>query len=85
MDEMFGPLEGSDVSESELRIVQAQLVGWPALVAANPALVMTSVTTFGQTGPYKDRAGYDFMLQGMGGMMAITGTPEEPMKVGVAI
>ena len=51
--------------------------------------IYCSITGFGQTGPYAQRAGYDFMIQGMGGIMSITGQPEgtpgaEPMKVGVA-
>jgi crotonobetainyl-CoA:carnitine CoA-transferase CaiB-like acyl-CoA transferase len=51
----------------------------------NPRLIYCSITGFGQTGPMAARAGYDFMIQGMAGLMSITGTPEgEPMKVGVA-
>jgi crotonobetainyl-CoA:carnitine CoA-transferase CaiB-like acyl-CoA transferase len=58
----------------------------PRLAAENPRLIYCSITGFGQTGPYRDRAGYDFLIQGMGGLMSITGAPEgEPMKVGVAI
>jgi crotonobetainyl-CoA:carnitine CoA-transferase CaiB-like acyl-CoA transferase len=56
------------------------------LSALDPRLVYCSITGFGQTGPYRDRAGYDFLLQGMGGLMSLTGAPGgEPMKVGVAI
>lgn len=56
------------------------------LKSLNPKLVYCSITGFGQTGPYADRAGYDFMIQAMGGLMSVTGTPEgEPMKVGVAL
>jgi crotonobetainyl-CoA:carnitine CoA-transferase CaiB-like acyl-CoA transferase len=52
----------------------------------NPKLVYCSVTGFGQTGPYAPRPGYDFLVQGMGGLMSITGDPEgEPQKVGVPI
>ncbi|NWG54684.1 MAG: CoA transferase [Hydrogenophilaceae bacterium] len=63
---------------------------YPSLSAINPALVYCSVTGFGQTGPYAPRAGYDFLIQGMGGLMSITGQPDdapggEPMKVGVAV
>lgn len=55
------------------------------LRAANPGLIYCSITGFGQTGPYADRAGYDFLVQGMGGAMALTGEPEgEPMKSAVA-
>lgn len=55
-----------------------------------PSLVYCSVTGFGQTGPYSNRAGYDFLAQGVGGIMSITGQPDgtpgaEPMKVGVGI
>lgn len=51
-----------------------------------PGLVYCSVTGFGQTGPYAPRPGYDFLIQGMGGIMSLTGTPDgEPMKVGVGI
>jgi crotonobetainyl-CoA:carnitine CoA-transferase CaiB-like acyl-CoA transferase len=50
-----------------------------------PRLVYCSVTGFGQTGPYAHRAGYDFMIQGMSGIMDLTGDPEaEPQKIGVA-
>ncbi|MDD2704832.1 MAG: CaiB/BaiF CoA-transferase family protein [Acidocella sp.] len=56
------------------------------LCAENPRLVYCSITGFGQTGPYRHRAGYDFLMQGMGGLMSVTGTPEgEPMKAGVAV
>jgi crotonobetainyl-CoA:carnitine CoA-transferase CaiB-like acyl-CoA transferase len=51
-----------------------------------PRLVYCSITGFGQTGPYASRAGYDFLIQGMGGIMSLTGEPEgQPMKVGVGI
>ncbi len=56
-----------------------------SLQALNPALVTCSITGFGQTGPYRNRAGYDFMIQAMGGIMDLTGEPDgEPQKVGVA-
>ena len=56
-----------------------------ALRALNPALIYCSITGFGQTGPYAHRAGYDFIVQGMGGMMSITGEPDgPPQKGGVA-
>jgi crotonobetainyl-CoA:carnitine CoA-transferase CaiB-like acyl-CoA transferase len=61
-----------------------------ALRAANPRLVYASITGFGQDGPYADRAGYDYIIQGMGGLMSITGLPDGepgggPMRVGVAV
>jgi len=56
-----------------------------AMRALNPALVYCSITGFGQTGPYAHRPGYDFIVQGMGGMMSITGEPDgPPQKSGVA-
>lgn len=56
-----------------------------ALAALNPRLITCSITGFGQTGPYANRAGYDFMIQGMGGIMDLTGAPDgEPQKIGVA-
>ena len=57
-----------------------------SLRALNPRLIVCSVTGFGQTGPYAPRPGYDFIIQGMGGMMSITGEPDgAPQKSGVAI
>ena len=61
-----------------------------SLRAANPRLIYASITGFGQDGPYASRAGYDYMIQGMGGLMSLTGVPDGepgggPMKVGVAV
>lgn len=63
---------------------------YASLVVENPALIYCSLTGFGHTGPYQNKAGYDFLIQGMGGLMSITGQPGdtpggEPMKVGVAV
>jgi crotonobetainyl-CoA:carnitine CoA-transferase CaiB-like acyl-CoA transferase len=56
------------------------------IAAINPALVYCSITGFGQTGPYAKRPGYDYIIQGMGGLMSLTGEPEgEPMKSAVAV
>jgi formyl-CoA transferase len=65
-------------------------LGHDDLSARNPKLIYCSITGFGQTGPYRDRAGYDFMIQGMGGLMSCTGERDDapgggPQKVGVAI
>jgi crotonobetainyl-CoA:carnitine CoA-transferase CaiB-like acyl-CoA transferase len=49
---------------------------YASLEAVNPRLVYCSITGFGQTGPYARRAGYDFMIQGMGGIMSVTGQPD---------
>jgi len=60
-----------------------------ALSALNPKLVYCSLTGFGQTGPYAPRAGYDYIIQGMGGLMSVTGERDDlgggPQKVGVAV
>ena len=61
-------------------------LGYADLAEENPGLVYCSITGFGQTGPYANRAGYDFLIQGMGGIMSVTGEPDrQPMKVGVGI
>ncbi len=64
-------------------------LGYDAISAINPSIIYCSITGFGQTGPYANRAGYDFMIQAMGGLMSITGEKDElgggPQKVGVAI
>ncbi|HEV2079261.1 MAG TPA: CaiB/BaiF CoA-transferase family protein [Allosphingosinicella sp.] len=58
---------------------------YASLSQLNPRLIYCSITGFGQTGPYASRAGYDFMIQGMGGIMDLTGEPDgEPQKTGVA-
>jgi crotonobetainyl-CoA:carnitine CoA-transferase CaiB-like acyl-CoA transferase len=65
-------------------------LGYDDLKSVNPRLIYCSVTGFGQTGPYRERPGYDFMIQGMGGMMSITGEPDGapgggPQRAGVPI
>ncbi|MGO7872462.1 CaiB/BaiF CoA transferase family protein [Rhizobium leguminosarum] len=58
---------------------------YESLKAINPKLIYCSITGFGQTGPYAERAGYDFIVQGMAGIMDLTGEPgREPQKIGVA-
>jgi crotonobetainyl-CoA:carnitine CoA-transferase CaiB-like acyl-CoA transferase len=58
---------------------------YESLKAINPRLIYCSITGFGQDGPYRQRAGYDFMIQGMAGIMDLTGAPDgEPQKMGVA-
>ena len=59
---------------------------YTGLSAVNPRLIYCSVTGFGQTGPYAHRAGYDYIIQGMSGLMSVTGEPSgQPQKVGVAV
>ncbi len=59
---------------------------YASLKAVNPKIIYCSITGFGQDGPYAHRAGYDFIIQGMAGLMSVTGEPEgQPQKVGVAV
>ena len=65
-------------------------LGYDDLAKINPRLIYCSVTGFGQTGPYREHPGYDFMIQGMGGMMSVTGEPDEvpgggPQRAGVPV
>ena len=65
-------------------------LGYDDLARVNPRLIYCSVTGFGQTGPYRERPGYDFMIQGMGGMMSVTGEPDDtpgggPQRAGVPV
>ncbi len=84
--------ERADVVVENFKVGGLRKFGLDAqsLRASNPRLVYASVTGFGQDGPYADRAGYDFIIQGMGGMMSVTGLPDGepgggPMRAGVAI
>jgi formyl-CoA transferase len=84
--------EGADVVVENFKVGGLEKFGLDAksLRAANPRVVYASITGFGQDGPYADRAGYDFIIQGMGGMMSVTGLPDDepgggPMRAGVAI
>jgi crotonobetainyl-CoA:carnitine CoA-transferase CaiB-like acyl-CoA transferase len=63
---------------------------YASLAPAHPRLIYCSITGFGQAGPYRDRPGYDFMVQGLGGLMSVTGERDDlpgggPQKVGVAV
>jgi crotonobetainyl-CoA:carnitine CoA-transferase CaiB-like acyl-CoA transferase len=64
-------------------------IGYEDLIKIKPDIIWCSITGFGQTGPYSDRTGYDFLIQAMGGIMSITGEPDAaggtPVKVGVGI
>jgi len=64
-------------------------LGWDEIAKCNPRIVYCSITGFGQTGPYRERAGYDYIVQGIGGLMSVTGERDDlhggPQKVGVAV
>jgi crotonobetainyl-CoA:carnitine CoA-transferase CaiB-like acyl-CoA transferase len=81
----------SDILIENFKVGGLQKYGldYATLKTVNPRLIYCSITGFGQDGPYAQRAGYDFMIQGMGGIMSITGQPDGepgagPVKVGVA-
>lgn len=81
-------LEKADVFIENYKVggLQAYGLGYAQIKSLYPRLVYCSITGFGQTGPYASRAGYDFLIQAMGGIMSITGAPDgDPMKVGVGI
>jgi formyl-CoA transferase len=87
--EIFHKLvRGADVVVENYRPdVKTRLgIDYPALKAVNPRLVYASISGFGQSGPYRDRPGFDQIAQGMGGLMSITGLPGQgPVRVGVPI
>lgn len=65
-------------------------LGYDVVRAINPRLIYCSITGFGQTGPYSDRSGYDYLVQGMGGLMSVTGIADGepgagPLRVGVPV
>jgi crotonobetainyl-CoA:carnitine CoA-transferase CaiB-like acyl-CoA transferase len=82
----------SDVVLENFKVggLKAYGLDYPSLSRINPKMVYCSITGFGQDGPYAARAGYDFLIQGMGGLMSVTGRAEDeegagPQKVGVAL
>jgi crotonobetainyl-CoA:carnitine CoA-transferase CaiB-like acyl-CoA transferase len=82
----------SDVVIENFKVGSLEKYGldYASLRTENPGLVYCSITGFGQTGPYRERPGYDFLIQGMSGLMSITGEPDsapggKPVKVGVAV
>ncbi len=82
----------SDVVLENFKVdgIKAYGLDYASLSALNPTLIYCSITGFGQDGPYAPRAGYDFLIQGMGGLMSLTGRAESeegagPQKVGVAL
>ncbi len=81
-------VSGADVVIENFKVGGLAKYGldYTSLAAINPRLIYCSITGFGQTGPYARRAGYDFIIQGMAGLMSITGEPDgQPQKVGVAV
>ena len=82
----------SDIVLENYKVGQLKKYGldYASLKAVNPKLIYCSITGFGQTGPYAHRAGYDYVIQGMGGFMSITGERDDlpgggPQKAGVAV
>lgn len=81
-------VEGADVVIENFKLGGLKKYGldYESLSAINPGLIYCSITGFGQTGPYASRAGYDFIIQGMAGLMSVTGAGDgQPQKVGVAV
>ena len=81
-------VKASDVLIENFKVDQLKKynLDYDTLAALNPKLIYCSITGFGQTGPYRDRPGYDALLQGMGGLMSVTGEPDGmPQKAGVAL
>ncbi len=87
-DTMRKLVESADVLIENYKVGGLTKYGldYESLSTLNPKLVYCSITGFGQTGPYASRAGYDYLIQGMSGLMSITGEPDGmPQKVGVAV
>lgn len=81
-------VDGADVLVENFRpgVMDRLGLGWEALHARNPRLVMGSISGFGQTGPYAERPGFDQVAQGMGGLMSVTGLPGQgPVRAGIAV
>jgi formyl-CoA transferase len=83
---------GADIVVENFKVggLEKYSLDYPSLAAINPRLVYCSITGFGQTGPYRERAGYDFIIQAMGGFMSVTGERDDlpgggPQKAGIAI
>jgi formyl-CoA transferase len=83
---------GADIVVENFKVggLKKYKLDYPSLATINPRLVYCSITGFGQIGPYAERAGYDFIIQGMGGFMSVTGERDDlpgggPQKAGIAI
>ena len=89
--EIYDLVKNSDILVENYKVGGLKKYGldYQSLSILNPEIIYCSITGFGQSGPYAERAGYDFMIQAMGGLMSITGESDEngggPQKVGVAI
>ena len=85
---LFKLVENADVVVENYRpdVKERLGIGYDALAAINPRIILASISGFGQTGPYATRPGFDQIAQGMGGLMSITGQPGEgPMRAGIPI
>jgi crotonobetainyl-CoA:carnitine CoA-transferase CaiB-like acyl-CoA transferase len=73
-------LDGTDVLIENFRpgTLERLGLGWPTLSARNPRLIYAAISGFGQTGPYRDRGGFDLVAQGMSGLMSVTGPVDGP-------
>ena len=81
-------VRGADILIENFKVGGLEKYGldYASLSEVNPGLIYCSITGFGQDGPYAHRAGYDYIIQGMSGLMSITGDPnDQPQKVGVAV
>ncbi len=87
LEEIYRLIQDADILIENFKVggLKKYKLDYETLSAINPRLIYCSVTGFGQDGPYANRAGYDFMIQGMSGIMDLTGEPDgEPQKIGVA-
>ena len=87
-DRVMDLARGADVVIENFKLGGLAKYGldYASLAAINPGLIYCSITGFGQTGPYAHRAGYDYIIQGMAGLMSVTGEAGgQPQKVGVAV
>ena len=76
-------MTGLDAPARQVGLKSGRVLGYDVLSARNPRVIMASVSGFGQDGPKRDNAAYDFMIQAACGLMSVTGTPETaPLRVG---
>jgi formyl-CoA transferase/CoA:oxalate CoA-transferase len=85
---LYALAERSDILLENFRpgVTERLLVDYPRLAEKNPRLIYCSISSYGYSGPYRDRLAYDLVLQAMGGLMGITGEPgRPPVRIGVAL